>query len=409
MIFTEKQKEFWNNCTHRWNIKTGATRSGKTYLDFWLIPKRIRACTGRSHIVLLGNTKSTLERNILAPMRGIFTSSLVGKISSDNTVMLFGRRCYALGADKISQVSKIQGAEIEYCYGDEITTWHEDVFSMLKSRLSAPGSTFDGTCNPDAPEHWLKEFLDNPKIDVYSQEYTIYDNPTLPQSFVSGLENEYRGTVYFDRFILGKWKAAIGAIYRQFADAPSAFIIDKAPENIAFATIGVDFGGNGSAHAFILNGITHGMRSVVTLDEFYLKKEITPKQLEDEFVAFVKRAKAEYPIYEAYCDSAETTLIGGLRSAAVKNGLGIEVKKAVKGRITDRIHFYTMLMSRGAYSVMRGCINLISALSGAVWDKKSLTEDKRLDDGRHNIDSLDALEYSTEKYMDAILEAGGIK
>ena len=35
---SEMQKEYWRNCNHRWNIKTGATGSGKTYLDFYLIP-----------------------------------------------------------------------------------------------------------------------------------------------------------------------------------------------------------------------------------------------------------------------------------------------------------------------------------------------------------------------------------
>ena len=27
---SEMQKEYWRNCNHRWNIKTGATGSGKT-------------------------------------------------------------------------------------------------------------------------------------------------------------------------------------------------------------------------------------------------------------------------------------------------------------------------------------------------------------------------------------------
>ena len=119
------------NCNHRWNIKTGATRSGKTFLDYTVIPKRILKCRGEGLIVLLGNTKGTLERNILEPMRAIWSPALVGQIGSNNTVQIFGKKCHALGADKISQVSKLQGAAFEYCYGDEITTWHEDVFQML--------------------------------------------------------------------------------------------------------------------------------------------------------------------------------------------------------------------------------------------------------------------------------------
>jgi len=74
------QQEFFMNATHRWNIKTGATRSGKTYMDYFVIPKRIRNCTGNGLIVLIGNTQGTLERNIFEPMRNIWGETLVGKV-----------------------------------------------------------------------------------------------------------------------------------------------------------------------------------------------------------------------------------------------------------------------------------------------------------------------------------------
>ena len=38
MAFTRKQREFLEHANHRWNIKEGATRSGKTYLDYFVIP-----------------------------------------------------------------------------------------------------------------------------------------------------------------------------------------------------------------------------------------------------------------------------------------------------------------------------------------------------------------------------------
>ena len=156
MELTEKQKEFWNHKPSRWNIKEGATRSGKTWLDYYIIPKRIRAIEGLpGHVFLIGNTKSTLERNVLEPMRELYGPELVGRVRPDNTVRLFGRNCYAIGADKESQVTKIQGASVAYCYGDEVVTWNKKVFDMLKSRLDKPYSCFDGTCNPDNKNHWF--------------------------------------------------------------------------------------------------------------------------------------------------------------------------------------------------------------------------------------------------------------
>lgn len=413
LSFTPMQREYWNNANHRWNIKTGATRSGKTFLDYYLMPKRIRACTGRGLVVLLGNTQSTLERNILDPMRNIWSPALVGNIASNNTVRLFGRKCYALGADRISQVAKIQGSEIEYCYGDEVTTWNEEVFGMLMTRLSAPNSLFDGTCNPDAPRHWLKRFIDSApekQIDLYCQRYTLYDNPRLDPDFVVNLENELRGTVSYDRFILGLWKAAEGTIYKQFADDPSVFLLpkDRFPDDIRFGTIGVDFGGNGSAHSFTFVGFSHGLKRLYALDEWYLKKEITPKELEEAFIAFVRRCKARVPVTTAYCDSAETTLIRGLGAAVVRQGVPIEIQNAEKGAVINRVRFFQSMLSSGRFFVSENCPALIDALSTAVW-KKSEEVTERLDNGSTNIDSLDSLEYAAEPYMKTMLELGGIR
>ena len=72
LSLTSKQKEYWRCADHRWNIKCGATRSGKTYLDYYMIPKRIRAVKEEEGLVLiLGNTKTTLQRNIIEPLQRI--------------------------------------------------------------------------------------------------------------------------------------------------------------------------------------------------------------------------------------------------------------------------------------------------------------------------------------------------
>lgn len=422
MPFSEKQQEYLMNATRRWNFKTGATRSGKTFIDYaFVIPRRVTRCTGNGLIVLMGNTQGSLSRNVLEPMRNIWGEKLVGSIrSSDNTVQLFGRKVFALGADKKNRVATIQGSGMEYCYGDEVATWAEDVFIMLKSRLDKPNSKFDGTCNPDHPQHWVKNFLDS-KADIYHQHYTIDDNPFLTPEFVANLKQEYLGTVYYDRYILGQWKRAEGAVYRLFADNPGVYIIGEPPP-LAFCTVGLDFGGHKSAHAMNLTGFLPGLRGVVTLDEEYIGKEeckrrygaesITPAQLEAIVIAFIRRNLAKgYRIAGIYADGAEQVLIAGLRVALAREGIGVPIHNAVKGEIIGRVRFYNALFSYGKYWIMRHCTHAIEAFSQAVFDSKSL-EDKRLDNGTSNIDSLDAQEYSTEAYQSEIiqvLKAGGGK
>ncbi|HXK56241.1 MAG TPA: PBSX family phage terminase large subunit, partial [Gammaproteobacteria bacterium] len=108
------------------------------------------------------------------------------------------------------------------------------------------------------------------------------------------------------------------------------------------------------------------------------------------------------------CDSAETTLIQGLRSACIRAKLPLRVEKAKKSSITDRIRFLCRMMASGRYYIMDNCTHTRDALCSAVWDSKKL-EDVRLDDGTTNIDSLDALEYSFEPYMESMTYAGGWK
>lgn len=218
-MLSEKQNEYLQNCNHRWNIKVGATGSGKSWLDFtYVIPKRLECLQNEGLVVLIGNTRGTLERNILEPMRETWGESLVGRIKSDNTANIFGKKVYCLGADNKKHIDRIRGTSIEYAYGDEMTTWVEGVFQMLKSRLRCEHSVFDGTANPEAPHHFIKAFIDS-EADVYCQASTLYDNPFLPESFITELEKEYAGTVYFKRYILGEWAAATGLIYPMYEEA----------------------------------------------------------------------------------------------------------------------------------------------------------------------------------------------
>jgi PBSX family phage terminase large subunit len=404
-MFSAMQRDFWREANHRWNIKTGATRSGKTYQDYFLIPKRLLAVADREGLnVILGNTRETIRRNVLIPMQTLFGVDYVSNLRADNSCVMFGQKVLCLGADNANRVDKVRGSSIKYCYGDEITTWNPDVFDMLKSRLDKPYSRFDGTCNPASPHHWFKKFLDS-DADIYQQAYTIDDNPFLDPSFVANLKKEYSGTILYDRYILGLWVAAEGIIYRQFADNPARYIVHDLPR-ITRAVIGVDFGGGTSAHAFVCTGFTP-RGGIVVLDEYREKSALTPEKLARDFVDFVRRCQANWLVTDCFCDSAEQTLINGLRSAAAVARLPINIANARKTAINDRIRATCILMGADKFAVRDTCTETIDALKSALWDSRHKTEDVRLDDGTTNIDSLDALEYSFEREIPSLIDRWG--
>ena len=110
------------------------------------------------------------------------------------------------------------------------------------------------------------------------------------------------------------------------------------------------------------------------------------------------------PLFDVYADSAEQTLIGGMKTRAVKEHWGVEIHNARKKPINDRIRFYCILQGADRYKVLKNCKATIEAFEEAMWDSKEITADVRLDNGTTNIDSLDAQEYSTEPYMADILK-----
>ena len=415
-LTSPKQDEFIRNATHRYNIKVGARRCGKTYLDnLWTIPTRILERSGKDGLyVILGVSKGTIERNVLQPLRQIYGKNLVGTINSNNIAKLFGEEVYCLGAEKISQVSKIQGTSIKYCYGDEVAKWNQEVFIMVQGSLDKPYSMFDGALNPENQSHWLKkDFLDKVEekgLDVYVQHYTIFDNPFLSQEFVDNLCKEYEGTVFYDRLILGLWKNAEGIIYKQFADNPSQFIKDKAvddkgnPINFMIISIGIDYGATQGETEFKATGITPYFRQVWTLDEMKLEGLHTPEQMYEKFVEFYKRVVSEYgKVTHAFGDygALGQVITFGLNRYLQQHGIPLKVDDCIKGRIVDRIELDCHLFGQMRRFILRKCKYLIEAYSQALWDDKK--EDERLDDGTTPIDDLDASEYSMFPFYDKLM------
>ena len=335
-------------------------------------------------------------------MREIYTSELIGTINNRNVANICGEETYCLGAEKISQVAKIQGSSIKYCYGDEVAKWNQEVFRMLQSRLDKTYSCFDGACNPENPTHWLKKFLDS-DADIYLQHYRIFDNPFLPSEYVLNLCKEYEGTVYYDRYIEGLWKRAEGAIYRKFVDNPKAFVKQPDIENISRIEIGIDFGGNKSGHSFVATGKYKNGKVQALMSRRYMNKDypqgIDANILEELFLAFVQEVMDKYgnPEY-VYWDNAETVLGQTIKKAAKARYPFLKVFPAKKERIKDRIDYTVRLMGAGLFSLTEDCGTLSEAFQEAVWNAKS-DEDERLDDGTSDIDTLDAFEYTIERDM----------
>lgn len=408
--WTKKQKEYGLNANHRWNVKLGAVRSGKTFQDKEdIIPRRIRERTGKDGLVfIIGVTESTIERNVLRPMRDKFGNNLVGTINK-NKVWLFGEECYCLGAEKINQVAKIQGASIKYLYGDEVVKWNKEVFDMIKSRLDQPYSLADLTGNPEHKKHWFKEFIES-NADIYLQHYTIDDNDFLSTEFKENLKKEYEGTILYNRYILGQWCNAEGIIYVQFANNTDLFMKDEAVNDRGYkldfmiVSIGVDYGATKGETELKATGITPLFKEAWTIDEEKITGLYAPEDFYKAFINFYKRVVSNYgKVTHAFADygALGQVLTFGLNRRLQQERIPLQVQDCIKGRIIDRIYLDTMLFAQKRRFILKKCKYMKEAYEQALWDDKK--EDERLDDGTTPIDDLDASEYSMFPFYDKFM------
>lgn len=367
--------------TRRWGFKIGAVRSGKTFVDIaYVIPQRLRALRDESGLnVIMGVSKETIERNVLQPMREIYTDSVVGTINSRNIAYVCGVPVYCLGAEKVSQVAKIQGSSIKYCYGDEIAKWNKEVFAMLQSRLDKPYSQFDGSCNPEYPGHWLKEFIENPEIDSYVQKYTIFDNPFLSKEFVENLCKEYAGTVYYKRYILGEWALAEGLIYPMHQEAignPP----DEEPEKYVLS---IDYGTQNAFAAGLWQ--KHGLVWYMTREYYYSGRDEGQQKTDEEYAQDLDRVFADVnpgKTLTVIIDPSAASFIALLR----KRNHRYKVLRA-DNDVSNGIRETATAMKTGKIKISPDCVNWKKEVQGYVWDEKS-GEDKPVKENDHMMDSV---------------------
>lgn len=390
-MLSTKQQEYLNNCNHRWNIKIGATGSGKTWLDYaYVIPQRLMSLKGEGAAMILGNTQSTVSRNILEPMREIWGEKLVGTVGAENSAWLFGKKVYVMGADNKKRVAKIQGMTIEYAYGDEMTTWSENIFQMLKSRLRCPHSHFDGTANPDNPLHYVKQFIDS-DADIFCQKSTIYDNPFLPESFVKDLEREYAGTVYYKRFILGEWAAATGLVYPMWEDAMLTPDFRDLREKFTDYALSIDYGTKNAFSA----GLWGKYKDVwYRFDEYYYSGRDMGVQKDD----------SEYgDDIDDFTEQIADRLSGKLRTIIDPSAASFITLLRKKGRykvipadnaVNDGIRETATALKTGKIKIYPCCRNWRKEAGAYAWDESQATDkpikinDHAMDDTRYFVKTM---------------------
>ena len=407
------------------SVAEGAVRAGKTIDNCIIAQMYLETCEDRIHLAS-GSTIANAKLNI-GDCNGFGLEHLFGgrckwgkykdnealyiKTKNGEKIVIFA------GGGKADSYKKILGNSYGLWIATEINEHYDcddSRTSFIKvamaRQLASKKIKRIWDLNPCSPKHKIyTEYIDK-YLSIYKggynyQHFTINDNLSISEDRKEAIKATYDiNSIWYKRDILGLRCVAEGLIHKDFAENTEKYLITeleaKKRYNIGHINIGVDFGGNGSANTFVCSGFTAGLRDWIVLEAEKYDGYLTPDDLANKFVNFVKKCYNKWQRGgQAYCDSAEQVLIAGLRSTVIRQGCNIVVNNARKYPINERINIEAKMMASGRFKVVDYCTTVIEALSQAVWNNKEGHEDERLDNGTSDIDTLDALEYSMETHL----------
>jgi PBSX family phage terminase large subunit len=371
--------------TARLNIWTGSVSSGKT-IDSLLRWCYFMATAPPGDVLMVGKTERSLKRNCLDPLK-----ELVGPgfsvSSGSGEATLFKRRIYLAGANDQRSEEKIRGLSIVGTYGDEVTTWKEDFFRMLDTRLRLPGAMGFFTTNPDGPQHWLKRtFLAREgEIDLRSFHFTIDDNPNLDARYVTAIKKDFVG-LWFRRFILGEWVQAEGAIYDMWDQ--DRFVVKECPP-FERTWLGIDYG-TSNAFVALLFGLAEDGKIYIAR-EYRWDGRAKHKQKTDseysgeirEWLAALHKTGIPMPDWIWVDPSAASFLQQLWRD-------GLHGVRPANNDVADGLRVTARTLAQDRMRIHESCEGLIVELPGYGWDAlaQARGEDKPLKVNDHGPDAL---------------------
>ena len=206
---------------HSMYLAEGAVRSGKTHavtLGFFVWSQRREAELGTftNEYAFVGRSATTLERNVIKPLRdfcSIFNVQME-RNRGYGYLDIGGVRYWTIGVNDVRAEDKIQGMTAAGAMVDEIALLSESFIMQLLARLSVKGAKLVATYNPENPAHWLKKKIID-RLEDYGgimERYVMDDNPSLSEEIKERYKKQFVGH-YYKRYVEGQWAAPAGVIY----------------------------------------------------------------------------------------------------------------------------------------------------------------------------------------------------
>lgn len=281
--------------------------------------------------ILAGRTQQAVKRNMCNVLTDLFGNDFKYTGShadgKDKDATLFGQNIYLIGFNDNSSREKFQGiTEIIGILHDECTLCSQEQFdyaigrlrgeintdqdtednreyieindnSIYKNTVKIPEGTvsmwYCGSCNPDRPNHFIKQYIDSGIIHnvKWYRHDAIWKGS---EEYYNKLALQYKNNpAFFARYLKGQWTSADRMIYCMFQ--PHVHIINTIDFSIDYKAfkrnfISIDYGGDHPT-AIILGSIN--FQGIYIISKELKIRNTAPSDICGEVGKFIKYVNDE--------------------------------------------------------------------------------------------------------------------
>ena len=414
--FTQNQVDYLHRTMTSWyNVAEGGKRGGKNVLQVLAFCMALQNHPNKLHLIA-GVSQTTAKLNIVdcdgfGLMNFFDGKCRQGKYNDRSALFVqtkTGEKIILVsGGAKDGDEKYIKGNTYGMAYVTEANECHPNFIQEVFDRtLSSADRKIFHDLNPKAESHWYYTDV----LDFHQEKqrgdrnygynyghFTIADNLSIDdEKLRNTLKTYQKGTVWYERDILGRRKTAQGIIFPNFASDQTPYIIkqEDLPKRFRSIECGFDIGGNGSAYAMTCTG--QGYDGI----QYKLKaeKRQADKMSMDDVEGFVTgfcdyiEKKYDVRIESINCDHIDVII------NTINDNTKYSAGKCYKPPLQDRVFLYSKLFKTQKVKFVEDeCEDLIDELCELVFDPKS-EEAVYLDDGSYQIDCWDSNIYSESGY-----------
>jgi PBSX family phage terminase large subunit len=414
--FTQNQVDYLRRTMTSWyNVAEGGKRGGKNVLQVLAFCMALQNHPNKLHLIA-GVSQTTAKLNIVdcdgfGLMNFFDGKCRQGKYNDRSALFVqtkTGEKIILVsGGAKDGDEKYIKGNTYGMAYVTEANECHPNFIQEVFDRtLSSADRKIFHDLNPKAESHWYyTDVLDfhqekqrrDRKYGYNYGHFTIADNLSIDdEKLRNTLKTYQKGTVWYERDILGRRKTAQGIIFPNFASDQTPYIIkqEDLPKRFRSIECGFDIGGNGSAYAMTCTGQGYdGIQYKLKAE----KRQAAKMSMDDvegfvtEFCDYVEK-KYDVRIENINCDHIDVII------NTINDNTKYSAGKCYKPPLQDRVFLYSKLFKTQKVKFVEGeCDDLIDELCELVFDPKS-EEAVYLDDGTMQIDTWDSNIYSESSY-----------